>query len=88
MKKRDLINIFKLELFTNDIFIDIIKRGNQGYFKVKEPLLAGVFISLLTSGWALKRWNLKEYKLGQYKNHLIDFFLYGVHAKDGVKGKT
>ena len=88
MKKKDLINIFKLELFTNDIFIDIIKRGNQGYFKVKEPLLAGVFISLLTSGWALKRWNLKGYKLEQYKDHLIDFFLYGVHAKDGVTGKT
>jgi len=88
MKKRDLINIFKLELFTNDIFIDIIKRGNEGYFKVKEPLLAGVFISLLTSGWALKRWNLKEYKLGAYKDYLIDFFLYGVHAKDGVRKES
>ena len=80
MKKRDLINIFKLELFTNDIFIDIIKRGNKGYFKVKDPLLAGVFISLLTCGWALKRWNLKDYRLNDYKNTLIDFFLHGVHS--------
>ena len=80
MKKRDLINIFKLELFTNDIFIDIIKRGNKGYFKVKEPWLAGVFISLLTSGWALKRWNLKDYRLNDYKSYLIDFFLYGLHG--------
>ena len=80
MKKRDLINIFKLELFTNDIFIDIIKKGNQGHFKVKEPFLAGVFISLLTCGWALKRWNLKEYKLDDYKSNLIDFFLHGVHS--------
>lgn len=80
MKKRDLINIFKLELFTNDIFIDIIKRGDKGYFKVKEPWLAGVFISLLTSGWALKRWNLKDYGLNDYKNYLIDFFFHGVHS--------
>ncbi len=80
MKKRDLINIFKLELFTNDIFIDIIKRGNKGYFKVKEPWLAGVFISLLTSGWALKRWNLKDYRPNDYKSYLIDFFLHGVHS--------
>jgi AcrR family transcriptional regulator len=80
MKKRDLINIIKLELFTNDIFIDIIKRGNKGYFKVKDPLLAGVFISLLTCGWALKRWNLKDYRLNDYKNYLIDFFLHGVHS--------
>jgi AcrR family transcriptional regulator len=80
MKKRDLINIFKLELFTNDIFIDIIKRGNKGYFKVKEPWLAGVFISLLTSGWALKRWNLKDYRPNEYKSYLIDFFLHGVHS--------
>lgn len=87
MKKRDLVNIFKLELFTNDIFIDIIERGNEGYFKVKEPLLAGVFISLLTCGWALKRWNLKAYQLADYKDYLIDFFLHGIHAKDEVKGK-
>lgn len=87
MKKRDLINIFKLEIFTNDIFIDIIKRGNKGYFKVKEPLLTGVFISLLTSGWALKRWNLKGYQLANYKDYLIDFFLHGIHAKDEVTGK-
>jgi AcrR family transcriptional regulator len=80
MKKRDLINIFKLELFTNDIFIDIIKRGNKGYFKVKDPLLAGVFISLLTCGWALKRWNLKDYRLNDYRSYLIDFFLHGVHS--------
>jgi AcrR family transcriptional regulator len=80
MKKRDLINIFKLELFTNDIFIDIIKRGNKGYFKVKEPWLAGVFISLLTSGWALKRCNLKDYRPNEYKSYLIDFFLHGVHS--------
>lgn len=87
MKKRDLINIFKLEIFTNDIFIDIIKRGNKGYFKVKEPLLTGVFISLLTSGWALKRWNLKAYQLANYKDYLIDFFLHGIQAKDEVTGK-
>jgi len=87
MKKKDLINIFKLELFTNDIFIDIIKRGNKGgYFKVKDPFLAGVFISLLTCGWALKGWNLKDYKLKEYKDFLIDFFLYGFHGvQKGLK---
>jgi len=88
MKRRDLINIFKLELFTNDIFIDIIKRGKGRYFKVKEPFLAGVFISLLTSGWALKRWNLKGYKLKDYKDYLIDFFLHGIQAEDGNAEKA
>jgi hypothetical protein len=87
MKKRDLINIFKLELFIMDFFIDIIKRGNNKHFSVKEPFLSGVFVSLLTCGWALKRWNLKGYKLKDYKDYLIDFFLYGVHAKGVVTGK-
>jgi AcrR family transcriptional regulator len=74
MKRRDLVNIFK--------------RGNGEYFKVKEPFLAGVFISLLTSGWALKRWNLKRYKLKDYKDYLIDFFLYGIQAEDGNAEKA
>jgi AcrR family transcriptional regulator len=88
MKKKDLANIFKLELFIMDFFIDIIKRGDHKYFSVKEPFLAGVFISLLTSGWALKRWNLKGYQLEDYKDYLIDFFLHGVRAKKGVIKKS
>lgn len=88
MKKKDLVSIFELELFIMDFFIDIIKRGNHKYFSVKEPFLTGIFISLLTCGWALKRWNLKEYKLKDYKNYLIDFFLHGVHAKEGVAKKS
>jgi AcrR family transcriptional regulator len=88
MKKRDLMNIFKLELYSMDFFIDIVKKGNHKYFSVKDPFLFGVFLSLLTCGWALKRWNLKKYKLKDYKEALMDFCLYGIRAQRKVgRGK-
>jgi hypothetical protein len=84
MKKRDLINIFKLELYSMDFFINIVKKGNNKYFSVKDPFLFGVFLSLLTCGWALKRWNLKKYKLKDYKEFLIDFCFNGIRVQKEV----
>jgi AcrR family transcriptional regulator len=86
MKKKDLADVLKVELSIMNVFIDIVRKGDRKYFSVKDPFLFSMFVSLLTCGWALRRWNLKGYSAETYKGCLIDFFLHGIHADEGAAG--
>jgi AcrR family transcriptional regulator len=85
MKKKDLIDVFNIELSIMKAFEDIVKKGDNKYFSVKDPFLFSMFVSLLTCGWAIRRWNLKGYNAETYKDCLIDFFLHGIHANARAK---
>lgn len=78
-KKQDLIGIFRQEAFFIEIFLKIIKEGNQkGIFHVREPYVVANLLTLMTHCWALKRYNLREYSLFNFKEMLIEFVLEGI----------
>ena len=81
-KKQDLIGIFQQEAFFTDIFLKIIEEGNaMGVFRVREPFAVANLLTLMTHCWALKRYNLKEYSLFNFKETLIELVLEGMITK-------
>jgi AcrR family transcriptional regulator len=79
LKKQDLIGIFRQEAFFIEIYLKIIKEGNQkGVFHVREPYVVANLLTLMTHCWALKRYNLKEYSLFNFKEMLIELVLEGM----------
>jgi len=78
-KKQDLIGIFKQESFIINIFLRIIEEGNRmSVFNVREPFAVANLLSLMTHCWALKRYNLKELSLFNFKETLIETALGGI----------
>lgn len=78
-KKRDLIGIFQQESFIINIFLRIIEEGNRmSVFNVREPFVIANLLSLMTHCWALKRYNLKDYSLFNFKETLIETVLSGI----------
>ncbi len=82
-KKQDLMGIFQQEAFFTNIFLEIIEEGNtMGVFHVREPFVVSNLLTLMTHCWALKRYNLKEYSLFNFKETLIELVLDGM-IKEG-----
>ena len=82
-KKQDLMGIFQQEAFFTNIFLEIIEEGNaMGVFHVREPFVVANLLTLMTHCWALKRYNLKEYSLFNFKETLIEIVLHGM-IKEG-----
>ena len=78
-KKQDLIGIFQQESFIINIFLRIIEEGNSKFvFNVREPFVTANLLSLMTHCWALKRYNLKEFSLFNFKETLIETVLDGI----------
>ena len=86
-KKQDLMGIFQQEAFFTNIFLEIIEEGNaMGVFHVREPFVVANLLTLMTHCWALKRYNLKEYSLFNFKETLIELVLDGL-IKEGEAPK-
>jgi AcrR family transcriptional regulator len=84
-KKQDLMGIFQQEAFFTNIFLEIIEGGNaMGVFHVREPYVVANLLTLMTHCWALKRYNLKEYSLFNFKETLIELVLDGMIKEEGV----
>lgn len=84
-KKQDLLGIFQQEAFFTNIFLKIIEEGNgKGIFHVREPFVVANLLTLMTHCWALKRYNLKEYSLFNFKETLIELVLAGMIEKKEV----
>jgi hypothetical protein len=47
-------------------------------FNVREPFVVANLLSLMTHCWALKRYNLKELSLFNFKETLIEIVLGGI----------
>ena len=65
----------ELELFTEKIFIDIIKRGKQDRtFRDVNKELVAAMIKAILQDWYLKRWKyeLRKISVEQYAGFLID----------------
>ena len=78
-KKQDLIGIFQQERFFVDLFMKIFKEGNEkGVLRVNDPFLVANFLTMMTHGWALKRYRLKGYSLFRFKEMLIEFVMQGI----------
>ncbi len=78
-KKQDLIGIFQQESFIINIFLRIIEEGNRmSVFDAREPFVIANLLSLMTHCWALKRYNLKEFSLFNFKETLIETVLDGI----------
>ncbi len=88
-KKQDLMGIFQQEAFFTNIFLKIIEEGNgMGVFHVREPFVVANLLTLTTHCWALKRYNLKEYSLFNFKETLIELILEGIIKKGEVAKET
>jgi len=84
-KKQDLIGIFQQESFIINIFLRIIEEGNRmSVFKVREPFVIANLLSLMTHCWALKRYNLKDFSLFNFKESLIETVLDGITKAKSV----
>lgn len=84
-KKKDLIGIFQQESFIINIFLEIIEEGNRmSVFNVREPFVVANLLSLMTHCWALKRYNLKELSLFNFKETLIETVLDGITKTDKI----
>ncbi len=78
-KKQDLLGIFQQESFIINIFLRIIEEGNRmSVFNVREPFVVANLLSLMMHCWALKRYNLKEFSLFNFKETLIETVLGGI----------
>lgn len=64
------------ELFTEQIFIDILKQGvKNGIYSADNVLLTSAIIKALLQDWYLKRWKYSKRKtsIDQYADFIIDF---------------
>lgn len=64
------------ELFTEQIFIDILKQGiKNGIYSIENVTLTSAIIKALLQDWYLKRWKYSKRKtpIDQYASHIIDF---------------
>jgi len=65
----------KAELFTEKIFIDILKKGQgKGIFRPVETQLAGAALKAMLQDWYLKRWKYsrRHISVEKYAGFLID----------------
>ncbi len=76
LKKEDRKIPMESELFTEKIFIDIIKDGiKSGIYLPKDPLLTASMIKAMLQDWYLKRWKYtkRNVTVDQYAAFIIEF---------------
>ncbi len=76
LKKEDRKIPMESELFTEKIFIDIIKEGiKSGIYLPKDPLLTASMIKAMLQDWYLKRWKYtkRNVTVDQYAAFIIEF---------------
>jgi len=76
LKKEDRKIPMESELFTEKIFIDIIKDGiKSGIYLPKDPLLTASMIKAMLQDWYLKRWKYtkRDVTVDQYAAFIIEF---------------
>lgn len=64
------------ELFTEQIFADIIEAGKAaGKFRISDPLLAAAAIKAMLQDWYLKRWKYTKRRISveQYADFVVSF---------------
>ena len=64
------------ELFTEKIFIDILKQGiNSGIYSTENPALTASLIKAMLQDWYLKRWKYSKRKISidHYAEFIIQF---------------
>jgi len=57
-------------------------------FNVREPFIVANLLSLMTHCWALKRYNLKDYSLFNFKETFIETVLEGIIKKKNSKSSA
>jgi AcrR family transcriptional regulator len=76
LKKEDRKIPMESELFTEKIFIDIIREGiKSGIYRSRDPLLTASMIKAMLQDWYLKRWKYTKRKVtvDQYAEFIIEF---------------
>ncbi|HNX25567.1 MAG TPA: helix-turn-helix domain-containing protein [Spirochaetota bacterium] len=76
LKKEDRKIPMESELFTEKIFIDILKEGTKSKIYLnKDPLLTASMIKAMLQDWYLKRWKYTKRKVtvDQYASFMIEF---------------
>ena len=76
LKKEDRKIPMESELFTEKIFIDILKDGiKSGIYIKKDPLMTASMIKAMLQDWYLKRWKYTKRKVSadQYALFIIEF---------------
>ncbi len=67
------------ELFTEQVFVDIIKDGiKENIFKTESPILVGSALKAMLQDWYLKRW--------KYSGRKISIDTYALFITDIVEG--
>ncbi len=74
-----LSEVFEKEKSYLRIFREVLERGEEkGVFRISNIRVIENVIPMMTSAWALKRWNLKGVSKEAYTESLIRFVLQGV----------
>ena len=76
LKKGDRKIPMESELFTEKIFIDILKEGiKSGTYKPRDPLLTAAMIKAVMQDWYLKRWKYtkRDVNVDHYASFIIEF---------------
>jgi AcrR family transcriptional regulator len=76
LRKEDRKIPIESELFTEKIFIDIIKEGvKSGIYLPKDPLLTASMIKAMLQDWYLKRWKYtkRNVTVDRYAAFIIEF---------------
>ncbi|MEW6666422.1 MAG: TetR/AcrR family transcriptional regulator [Thermodesulfobacteriota bacterium] len=74
--KEERRRAIEAELFTENILIDIIKKGQgKGVFRAVETELAGAVIKAMLQDWYLKRWKyaVRRVTVEKYAAFVVDF---------------
>jgi len=76
LNKNEQKKAIENELFTEKIFIDILKEGNkEGVFSVDNIILTASVIKAMMQDWYLKRWKYSQRQITveAYSDFIIDF---------------
>jgi AcrR family transcriptional regulator len=81
-----LSEVFEKERSYLRIFGEVLERGvQQGVFRIGNPQVLENVLPLMTSAWALKRWNLKKISREEYTRTLIQFMLQGIGVNEAAR---
>lgn len=78
-----LSEVFEKEKSYLRIFGEVFERGvDQGVFRTGNTQVLKNVLPMITSAWALKRWNLRGVSKEEYTESIIKFVLFGIGAVD------
>ncbi len=81
-----LSEVFEKEKSYLRIFGEVLERGvRQGVFRIGNIQVLENVLPLMTSAWALKRWNLRGVSKEEYTESLIRFVLQGIGVADDIQ---